>query len=308
MPNPLNLIFMGTPQFAVPVLHALVAGGHRVKAVYTQAPKPAGRGKAVQKSPVHDVADKLGLQVRTPKILKDDAEQTALRALAVDAIVVVAFGQLLPQAVLDAPRLGCFNLHASLLPRWRGAAPIHRAIMAGDKETGVMVMRMEMGLDTGSILSEWRTGIGPRTTTGELFDVLSEHGAQLMVETLDRLANGEIGETPQPAEGVTYAKKLTNEELRIDWLGDAKAIDCFVRGLSPAPGAWTTLRGERIKVLLAEPAIGAGVPGTALDSRLLVACGKEALRVLTLQRAGKSPQDAETFLRGYPIAPGEKFE
>jgi methionyl-tRNA formyltransferase len=295
---------MGTPAFAVPTLEALVQAGHRIAAVYTQTPKPAGRGKSTQTTPVHQAAEILGIPVRTPRTMKHPAEIEAFRALNLDAAVVVAYGQILVQAVLDAPRLGCFNLHASLLPRWRGAAPIHRAVMAGDAETGVMVMRMEAGLDTGPVLSTYRTPVAAADTTGSLHDRLSVHGAALMVETLAALERGDARETPQPDDGATYARKLTNEETQIDWSRPAREVDCFIRGLSPWPGAWTTLNGERVKILKSELAQGEGAPGTAIGPRLDIACGAGAIRLLTLQRAGKTAQDAAMFLRGVPVPAG----
>ena len=303
----LRLAFMGTPAFAVPTLQAIVAAGHQIAAVYTQTPKPAGRGKAVQTTPVHQAAEKQNLEVRTPRSMKAPEEIEAFRALNLDAAVVVAYGQILLPAVLEGPKLGCFNLHASLLPRWRGAAPIHRAVMAGDAETGVMVMRMEAGLDTGPVLSTYKTAIAAADTTGTLHDRLSVHGAELMVQSLRALERGTARETPQPAEGVTYAKKLSNDETQIDWSQPAAQLDCFIRGLSPWPGAWTTLAGERVKVLMSARAKGEGAPGTALDAELTIACGSGAIRLLALQRAGKTAQDAETFLRGVPVPVGVKL-
>jgi methionyl-tRNA formyltransferase len=300
----LNLAFMGAPAFAVPTLQAVVDAGHRVAFVYTQSPKPAGRGKAVQTTPVHQAAERLGLAVRTPRSMKAPEEIEAFRALNLDAAIVVAYGQILLPAVLDAPRLGCFNLHASLLPRWRGAAPVHRAVMAGDAETGVMVMRMEAGLDTGPVLSVYKTEIGAVDTTGTLHDRLSVHGASLVAGTLTALETGTAREKPQPETGVTYAKKLTNEETQIDWARPAREVDCFIRGLSPWPGAWTTIGGERVKVLMSAQAEGHGAAGTACDAGLTIACGTGAVRLLTLQRAGKTAQDAATFLRGFPVEPG----
>jgi methionyl-tRNA formyltransferase len=296
---------MGTPAFAVPALEAIVAAGHDIAAVYTQMPKPAGRGKAVQTTPVHQAAERLHLSVRTPRTMKDAEEIEALRALNLDAAVVVAYGQILLPAALEAPRLGCFNLHASLLPRWRGAAPIHRAVMAGDKKAGVMVMRMEAGLDTGPVLSTYETPIASNDTTGTLHDRLSAEGAALMVASLAQLEAGTARETPQSESGVTYAKKLANDETQIDWARPAHELDCFVRGLSPWPGAWTHIRGERVKVLMAKAVKGAGSKGAAIDAKLTIACGDGALELLTLQRAGKSVQDRDTFLRGFPVEAGE---
>lgn len=300
----LTLAFMGTPAFAVPTLEAIVKAGHRIAAVYTQIPKPAGRGKAIQTTPVHQSAEALGLDVRTPRTMKASEEIESFSALALDAAVVVAYGQILLPAVLNAPRLGCFNLHASLLPRWRGAAPIHRAIMAGDQETGVMVMRMEAGLDTGPVLSAYKTPISKTDTTGTVHDRLAVRGAALMIETLASLERGTAREVPQTNDGVTYAKKLTNEETQIDWSRPARDLDCFIRGLSPWPGAWTIIKGERVKVLMAAPFEAEGKPGTALDADLTIACGTGALRLVTVQRAGKSAQDATTLLRGFPVEPG----
>lgn len=300
----LTLAFMGTPAFAVPTLEAIIGAGHRVAAVYTQTPKPAGRGKAIQTTPVHQAAERLNLSVRTPRTMKDPAEIVSFRALDLDAAVVVAYGQILLPGVLGAPRLGCFNLHASLLPRWRGAAPIHRAVMAGDAQTGAMVMRMEAGLDTGPVLSVYRTAIAPDDTAGTLHDRLSAEGSALMVETLRALENGTARETPQTNDGVTYAKKLTNDETQIDWSRSARELDCFVRGLSPWPGAWTTIKGERVKIMMAAPVAADGEPARALDADLTIACGSGALRLVTLQRAGKMPQDAATLLRGFPVEPG----
>jgi methionyl-tRNA formyltransferase len=298
---------MGTPDFAVPVLRAIAAAGHQISAVYTQTPKPAGRGKAIQTTPVHRAAAALGLPVRTPRSMKDEAEIAAFQALKLDAAIVVAYGQILLPAVLDAPRLGCFNLHASLLPRWRGAAPIHRALMAGDAETGVMVMRMEAGLDTGPVLSAYRTPISSRDTTGALHDRLSVHGASLMVETLAALEAGAAREKSQPEEGVTYAKKLTNAETEISWTKSARDVDLHIRGLSPWPGAWTLIGGERVKILMSETVDAKGSAAETLDDALAVACGEGAVRLLLLQRAGKTVQDAATFLRGFPVAAGTRL-
>jgi methionyl-tRNA formyltransferase len=241
--------------------------------------------------------------VCTPLTLKDEAQQELFRALEIDAAIVVAYGLLLPKPILDAPKLGCFNLHASLLPRWRGAAPIQRAIMAGDAETGVMVMRMEEGLDTGPVLMAERTRIG-RKTTGELHDELSRLGADLMVRAMSALERGSVTETPQAAEGVTYAKKILKDEAHIDWTKSAFEIDCLIRGLSPSPRAWTMANGERLKILYAEPTAGRGVPGEILDDKLTVACGEGALRLIRLQRAGKSAMTADELLRGFALPRG----
>ncbi len=299
----LRLAFMGTPDFAVPTLAELVAQGHDVAAVYSQPPRPKGRGLGTDPSPVHKFALGAGLEVRTPVTLKDAEQQELFRALAIDAAIVVAYGLLLPKPILDAPKLGCFNLHGSLLPCWRGAAPIQRAIMAGDTETGIMVMRMEEGLDTGPVLMAERTPVG-RKTYGELHDELARLGADLMVRALSALERGSITEQPQPADGATYAKKILKEEARIDWTKPAHEIDCLIRGLSPAPGAWCEVKGERLKILYAEPVSGSGASGTLIDDKLTVACGDGALRLVRLQRAGKSVMTAEELLRGFALPRG----
>jgi methionyl-tRNA formyltransferase len=299
---------MGTPQFAVPVLEALVAAGHEIACVYAQPPRPAGRGHKLQNTPVHEAALKHGLDVRTPLTLKKAEDQQAFAALMLDAAVVVAYGLLLPQPILDAPKLGCFNLHASLLPRWRGAAPIHRAIMAGDTETGVMVMKMDAGLDTGPVLSTWKTSIDDTTTTGSLQDTLSAAGATLMADTLRRLDEGTATITPQPAEGVTYAKKILAAEARIDWTRPAHEVLRFVHGLNPAPGAWTMHGETRVKLLKVARAEAGGTPGTVIASPLRIACGEGAIDILELQRAGRGAQAANEFLRGYALQPGARFD
>jgi methionyl-tRNA formyltransferase len=291
---------MGTPDFAVPTLAELIAQGHDIACVYSQPPRPKGRGLNADPSPVHKFALDARLAVRTPTSLKDEAQQELFRALDIDAAVVVAYGLLLPKPILDAPKLGCFNLHGSLLPRWRGAAPIQRAVMAGDEETGVMVMRMEEGLDTGPVLMAERTQIA-RKTHGELHDELSRLGADLMVRALAALARGSIAEIPQPSDGATYAKKILKEEARIDWTKSAHEIDCLIRGLSPVPGAWCEVKGERLKILYAEPMEGRGAPGMILDDRLTVACGDGTLRLTRLQRAGKSVMTADELLRGFAL-------
>ena len=296
----LRLAFMGTPDFAAPTLAELVGQGHDIAAVYTQPARPKGRGLAAEPSPVAKLAAAYDLPLRTPATLKAAAAQKEFADLNLDAAVVVAYGLLLPKVILDATKLGCFNLHGSLLPRWRGAAPIQRAIEADDDETGVMVMRMEEGLDTGPVLMAERTSIG-RKTFGELHDELSRLGADLMARALSALERGSIEERPQSAEGVTYAKKLSKEETRIDWTKAARAIDCQIRALSPVPGAWTEANGERIKILYAEPAAAKGAPGEILDDKLTVACGEGALRLLRLQRAGRAPMGAEEFARGFKL-------
>jgi methionyl-tRNA formyltransferase len=302
----LRLVFMGTPDFAVPTLAELIAQGHDIACVYCQPPRPKGRGLESEPTPVHKFALASKLAVRTPATLKDAEQQELFRALNIDAAIVVAYGLLLPKPVLDAPKLGCFNLHASLLPRWRGAAPIQRAIMAGDAETGVMVMRLEEGLDTGPVLMAERTRIG-RKTYGELHDELARLGADLMARALAALERGSIAETPQSAESVTYAKKISKDEARIDWTKSARDIDCLIRGLSPVPGAWCEAKGERLKILYAEPVEGRGPPGTLLDDSLSVACGEGALRLIRLQRAGKSVMSAEELLRGFSLPHGAKI-
>ena len=297
----MRLVFMGTPDFAVTTLKALIDTGHEVACVYSQPPRPAGRGMAERPSPVHAFAAAQGIEVRTPLSLKDAAEQARFAALGADAAVVVAYGLLLPKTLLDAPRLGCFNVHASLLPRWRGAAPIQRAIMAGDRESGVTIMRMEEGLDTGPMCKVGRLAITPATTAQSLHDELAELGARLMVEVL---AQPDITATPQPAEGVTYARKIDKAEARIDFSKPAQDVRNHIHGLSPFPGAWFPLNGTRIKVLLCEVAEGEGQPGTFLDDALTVACGSGAIRLLKLQREGKGAMEATDFLRGFPIPKG----
>lgn len=307
----LRIVFMGTPDFAVPTLAEIVGAGHEVAAVYSQPPRPAGRGMAETPSPVHRFADSAGLPVRTPLSLKGADAQQAFAALEADAAVVVAYGLLLPDAVLQAPRLGCFNLHASALPRWRGAAPIHRAIMAGDVETAVAVMRMERGLDTGPVCLAEPVAIPPDMTTGELHDVLAQRGASLMVRALGALERSALDCAPQPADGVTYAAKIDKAEARIDFARPAVQVHNLIRGLSPFPGAWfeTDAGGkrERIKVLRSQLAEGSGAPGEVLDDKLTVACGEGAVRLVDLQRAGKKPMRAEEVLRGFALPPGTQL-
>ena len=306
----MRLVFMGTPEFSAPILDALVEAGHEVAAVYSQPPRPAGRGKKPRPGPVHARADALGLEVRTPVTLKGPEAQADFAALGADAAVVAAYGLILPRAVLEAPRLGCWNAHASLLPRWRGAAPIQRAIMAGDAETGVCVMRMEAGLDTGPVALSARTPIGPEDTAGDLHDRLSAMSARLMAEAMAALAAGRLTARPQPDAGVTYAEKIDKAEARVDWTRPAAEIDRLIRGLSPFPGAWAEIRGERVKLLrsrLADAPVTAA-PGEAADDRLAVACGDGgAVRLLRLQRPGRGAAEAEAFLRGFPVRPGERF-
>ncbi len=301
----LRLVFMGTPEFAVPTLLELVGGGHDVAAVYTRAPKPAGRGMALTPSPVAREAERFGLPILTPKTLRDADATAAMRAHGADAAVVVAYGLILPKPVLDAFPLGSFNLHASLLPRWRGAAPIHRAIMAGDKETGVMVMKMDEGLDTGPIAMAERAAIGPDVTTGDLHDKLARLGSKLMLVALGALERGSLTVTPQAAEGATYADKIDKNETRIDWAQPWNKVHDHCRGLSPFPGAWFELPGVgRVKVLRTTKGDGLGEPGRMLDEHLTVACGDGAVRIVELQRAGGKPMSANEFLRGTPVAPG----
>ena len=298
----MRLVFMGTPDFAVPSLSEIVGCGHDVVAVYTRPPRPAGRGMSERRSPVHEKAATFALPVVTPKNLKDPVEQDAFAALRADAAVVVAYGLILPQAALDAPRHGCFNLHASLLPRWRGAAPIQRAVMAGDKETGVMVMRMEAGLDSGPICMAERLAIGAEDTAGDLHDQLAVFGADLMVRALAALEHDRLDCVAQGTEGVTYAAKIDKAEARIDFHQDAMAVHNQIRGLSPSPGAWCDMviggKGERVKVLRSTISDQSGAPGAFLDELLTVACGTGAVRLLELQRAGKKPMSAQAFVNG----------
>jgi len=306
---PLRLIFMGTPAFAVPTLVEIVGRGHDVAAVYTREAKPAGRrGLALQPTPVEREARRFGLPVLTPATLRTPQAQEAFRAHKADAAVVVAYGLILPKPVLEAVPLGCFNLHASLLPRWRGAAPISRAVMAGDSETGVMVMKMEEGLDTGPIAMADRVPIAPDMTAGDLHDVLARRGAALMVQALSALERGTLALTPQPEAGVVYAAKIAKNEARIDWSRPCKAVHDHIRGLSPFPGAWFELPGEgapvRVKVLRSTRTEGSAAPGTVLDDVLTVACGDGAVRLIELQRAGRQAMAADEFLRGTPLPAG----
>ena len=298
----MRVIFMGTPDFAVPALQALVAAGHDVVAAYTQPPRPGGRrGKELTPTPVHKAAEALGIEVRHPVSLKGAAEQAEFAALGADIAVVAAYGLILPQAVLDAPQHGCLNLHGSILPRWRGAAPIQRAILAGDAETGVGIMRMEAGLDTGPVLLEGRTPIG-RKTAGELTEELAEIGARLIVQVLVDLPA--FAERPQPEAGVTYAKKIDKAETRIDWSQPAEQIERQVRAFSPAPGAWFELESERYKVLAAEMVNLEGEPGTTLSDQLTIACGRAALRPTLILRAGRPAMVVDELLRGRPVTSG----
>jgi methionyl-tRNA formyltransferase len=300
----LRLVFMGTPDFAVPTLVELVGRGHDVAAVYTRAAKPAGRGMELQPTPVEREARRFGIPVLTPKTLRTAEAEAQFRAHEGDVAVVVAYGLILPKPILEAPPFGCFNLHASALPRWRGAAPINRAIMAGDAETAVMVMRMEQGLDTGPVAMAERLAIGADTTAGELHDRLAPLGADLMARALAALEKDALVLTPQRAEGVTYAAKIDKAETRIDWTRPWQEVHDHARGLSPFPGAWCAIGGARVKVLRTTRGDGAGAPGTALDDRLTVACGDGAIRILSLQPAGKRAMAADEYLRGSRIAPG----
>jgi methionyl-tRNA formyltransferase len=306
---PLRLIFMGTPDFAVPTLNALADAGHDIVAVYTRAAKPGGRrGLELVPTPVEREARARGLPVLTPKTLRDEAAQTEFRALNADTAVVIAYGLILPPAVLDAPRLGCFNVHASLLPRWRGAAPINRAIMAGDKESGVTIMKMDEGLDTGAMAMGDSVPILPDMTAGELHDALAGLGADLMPRALAALERGALALalTPQPQDGVTYAEKIAKEETRIDWTKSSAEVHNHIRGLSPFPGAWFELGGARVKALRSTAGEGSGMPGTVLDDMLTIACGTGAVRLVELQKAGARAMAAEEFLRGAKIACGTR--
>jgi len=293
---------MGTPDFSVAALDALVDAGHEIAAVYTQPPRPAGRGKKARPSPVQSRAEELKLEVRSPASLRDAHAQSEFAALNADIAVVVAYGLILPREILEAPADGCLNIHASLLPRWRGAAPIQRAIMAGDRETGVCIMQMDVGLDTGPVLLRETTPIAKTDTFGALHDRLAAMGARLITGALASL--DALSRQPQPDTGATYAAKISKSEARIDWTCPAGEVDAQIRGLSPFPGAWTMIGGERVKILMSAEARGAGAPGEVLDSALRVACGTGALNLTRLQRAGRGPMDAGTFLRGFTIALG----
>jgi methionyl-tRNA formyltransferase len=302
---PLRLVFMGTPAFAVPTLVELVGGGHDVAAVYTRAPQPAGRGLAAKPTPVAREAERFGIPIMTPSTLRGGDAAGAMLAHGADAAVVVAYGLILPKATLEAFPLGAFNLHASLLPRWRGAAPIHRAVMAGDAETGVSVMKMAEGLDTGPVAMEQRVPIGPEATAGDLHDELARRGAGLMLVALGALERGSLQLTPQPETGVTYANKIDKAETRIAWNRPWQEVHNHCRGLSPFPGAWCEFAGAgRVKILRTTRGEGEGPPGRVLDQQLTVACGSGAVRLIELQRAGGKAMPAQQFLRGLPVAPG----
>lgn len=301
----MRIVFMGTPDFSVPVLDSLAQAGHEIIAVYCQPPRPAGRGKKDRPTPVHARALELGLEVRHPVSLKGKVEQAEFAALNADVAVVVAYGLILPRVILEAPRLGCLNIHASLLPRWRGAAPIHRAIMSGDAQTGICIMQMEEGLDTGPVLMRQATDIGAEETTGQLHDRLSDMGATLIIDALAQI--DDLVPEPQPEEGVTYAAKIDKGEAKLDWSWTAAEVDQHIRGLSPFPGAWVEYDGERLKLLASRLSQGCGAPGLVLDDQLKVACGRGAVQILRLQRAGRGAQDTETFLRGMPLTKGARL-
>lgn len=298
---PLNLVFMGTPDFAVPSLAEIVANGHNVLRVYTQPPRPSGRGQKLTKSPVHQFADIMGLPVETPESFRKPAIIDDLEALSADVACVVAYGQILPQRALNAPRSGCLNLHASLLPRWRGAAPVQRAIMAGDAQTGAQIMQMAKGLDTGDILLSETVDIRPTDTAGTLSHRLSRVGAEMWPRVLGAVERDALSPTPQTGEP-TYAHKIDKTEARIDWTRPAHELDCHIRGLAPFPGAWCEVDGKRMKIHLATPETGQGKPGEVLDDALLIACGEGALRLQTVQPAGKPKMSAAAFLQGHPVA------
>ncbi len=304
----MRLAFMGSPDFSVPSLAALLDAGHEIACVYSQPPRPAGRGKHERKTPVHAFAEARGIEVRTPKSLRRAEEQQAFAALDLDAAIVVAYGLILPKPILDAPRLGCLNVHASLLPRWRGAAPIQRALMAGDAVTGVEVMQMEEGLDTGPVYARAETSIEADDTAGSLHDRLSLLGARLLADTLPKIASGELKAAPQAEEGVSYAHKITNAETRIDWSKPAREVDRQIRGLSPFPGAWFMFGELRVKALDARLGLGEGAPGETLDDALLVACGEGAVRITEAQREGRGAMTAQDFLRGTPVPPGVRLD
>ncbi len=304
----MRIVFLGTPEFAVPTLAELVGRGHDIAAVYTRPPAAAGRGMAERRSPVHEAAEKFGLPVLHPENLKGEAVAETFRAHDADAAVVVAYGLLLPKAILETPKHGCLNLHASLLPRWRGAAPIARAIMAGDHESGIMVMQMDEGLDTGPVALAERVAIGPDMTAGELHDKLAPLGAGLMARAIAAIERGAPEFKPQAAEGVTYARKIDNRETRIDWSAPWKQVHDHIRGLSPFPGAWFQIGDARVKVLRSTRGEGGVAPGTVLDGRLSIACKEGAVRLLEVQRAGAKAMSAEEFLRGTPVKAGTKLE
>lgn len=307
MPERLRLVVMGTTGFVLPSLDVLLAADHEVVAVYTQPPRPAGRGHQLRRTPVHDRAELLGLPVRTPRTLKDGQAQTEFTALAADMAIVGAYGLLLPRPVLDAPRLGCINLHASILPRWRGAAPIERAILAGDPETGISIFLMEEGLDTGPVYTMRRMPIGPDTTAAELHERLAHLAAAMLPEVVQHIVAGTLAAVPQSEAGATYARKLAREEGRIDFAEPAGLVERRLRALNPAPGCWCEAEGERLALLAGEPVAGSGDPGTILALPLTVACGEGALAVTRVQRAGKRPMTADELQRGFPLRVGTRL-
>ena len=307
MPERLRLVVMGTTGFVLPGLDALLGAGHEVAAVYTQPPRPAGRGHRLRRTPVHDHTEALGLPVRTPRTLKDAQAQAEFAALEADLAIVGAYGLLLPRPVLDAPRLGCINLHASLLPRWRGAAPIERAILAGDAETGISIFHMEQGLDTGPVYTMRRMPIRPHTTAAELHERLANLAAEMLPEVIRGIAAGTLTAVPQSEAGATYARKLAREEGRIDFAEAADLVERRLRALNPAPGCWCEAEGERLALLAGEPVAGAGEPGTLLALPLTVACGEGALAVTRVQRAGKRPMTADELQRGFPLPVGTRL-
>ncbi len=298
---------MGTPDFAVPTLKQLINSSHELVAVYSQPPRPAGRGKKEQKSPIHELAEQYNIQVKTPASLKKPEAQKEFTDMKADVAVVAAYGLLLPEAILKGTKFGCINVHPSLLPRWRGAAPIQRAIMAGDKETGVCIMQMDKGLDTGDVMVMERYSIPARTTAGMLHDMLAKIGAKLVLQTLDKLSRGKLESEKQSTEGITYANKITKEDEKIDWQKTAAEIANQIHGLSPRPGAFFEYKGEKIKIFSAETQVveHSKPPGTILDNNLVIACGKNVLKPLKLQRPGKNPLDIKDFLRGFSIPAGE---
>ena len=306
MTEPRSVVFMGTPEFAASILDALIAAGHRIAAVYTQPPRPAGRGHKLQPSPVQVIAERYSLPVRCPTSLRNPEAQAEFGALDADAAVVAAYGLILPKPILEAPRLGCLNVHASLLPRWRGAAPIQRAILAGDRETGITIMQMDEGLDTGPMLLREAIPIGPKTRAGNLTETLAALGAKLMLQALDGVAAGTLVPRPQPEEGATYAPKLRREEAALDWRRPAVYLERQVRAFDPWPGAFLFTRDERIRVLSAEaePGSATAPPGTVIDERLSIACGEGTLCPLRLQRPGRAALDTDAFLRGFALPPG----
>ena len=307
MPERLRLVVMGTTGFVLPALQALISARHKIAAVYTQPPRPAGRGHQLRRTPVHEAAERLGLSIRTPRSLKDPETQAEFASLGADLAVVGAYGLLLPRPVLDAPRLGCINLHASLLPRWRGAAPIERAILAGDSETGISIFRMEEGLDTGPVYVMRHTTIGPSATATELHERLAGLAADMLSEVVVAIADGALHPIPQPEDGVTYARKLLREEGRIDFAEPARVIERRLRALNPAPGCWCEAMGERLGLLAAKVVAGAGPPGTVVALPLTVACGEDAIALTRIQRAGKRPMPPDELQRGFQLPVGTRL-